>query len=212
MKSFGWQMPSFNLMVLQAEKLKSLSTGDHQLEINQALEELFEAKRTGDMSAELKARRKLNRDFSRAGRLLAQSKGDAVEDFLAVRLVAYIRHAFLHLHYCLNQSLATALLVLLAVRVYAFEPKQFFSMCLWAFMIPAIFLTLWVFLEMDRNASLSAIGNTTPGKVTFNRDFFTNFFSYGLIPLFGILVSLFPDASRWLVSLINPLLRISGVG
>jgi hypothetical protein len=212
MKSFGWQRPTFSLMVLQAEKVKGFSTKDHQLEIDHALEELFEAERKGDMSVELKARRTLNHHFSRAGQLLAGSKGDAVEDFLAVRLVAYIRHAFLHLQYCLNQSLATALLVLLAVRVYAFEPKQFFSMCLWAFMIPAVFVTLWIFLEMDRNASLSAIGNTLPGKVTFNRVFFTNFFAYGLLPLLGILVSLFPEASRWLVSLVNPLLRVTGIG
>jgi hypothetical protein len=212
MKSFGWQTPSSNLMVLQAEKVKSLSTSDHRLEIDSELEKLFEAERKKDLSAELEARRKLNRHFSRAGRLLARSKGDAVEDFLAVRLVAYIRHVFLHLHYCLNQSLAAALLALLAIRVYAFEPKQFFSMCVWTFMIPAVFVTLWIFLEMDRDASLSAISNTLPGKVTFNRVFFTNFFAYGLLPLFGILVSLFPEASRWLASLVNPLLRVTGVG
>jgi hypothetical protein len=212
MKSFGWQTPSFNLMVLQAEKVKKLPLSIDVREIDRELENIFEAERKGDVNAELKARRTLNRHFSRAGRLLARSKGDAVEDFLAVRVVAYIRHAFLHLQYCLNQSLATALLVLLAVRIYAFEPKQFFSMCLWAFMIPAVFVTLWVFLEMDRDASLSAIGNTLPGKVTFNRVFFTNFFSYGLLPLLGILVSLFPEASRWLVSLINPLLRVTGIG
>jgi len=212
LKSFGWQMPTFNLMVLQAEKVKSLSTPDHRSEIDSELEKLFEAERKKDMGAELEARRKLHRHFARAGRLLAGSKSDPVEDFLAIRLVAYIRHVFLHLHYCLNQSLAAALLALLAIRLYAFEPKQFFSMCVWVFIIPAVFVTLWIFLEMDRDASLSAIGGTDPGKVTFNRVFFTNFFSYGLIPLFGILVSLFPEASRWLASLVNPLLRVTGVG
>jgi hypothetical protein len=147
MKSFGWQMPTFNLMVLQADKIKSLSTPDHRREIDSELEKLFEAERKKDMGAELEARRTLHRHFSRAGRLLAGSKSDPVEDFLAVRLVAYIRHVFLHLHYCLNQSLAAALLALLAIRLYAFEPKQFFSMCVWAFMIPAVAVTLWIFLE-----------------------------------------------------------------
>jgi hypothetical protein len=213
MKSFGWQMPNFNLLVLSAEKSKQFLPPKDASDVDRELERLFEAEREGNLKDELAARRKLNHTFSRICRTLASRRDNpAVEDFLATRVVAYIRHIFSHMRHCLTEALASGMLLMMAVRVYAFEPKQFFSLCLWAVMIPAIVLTLWVFLEMDRNASLSAIGGTTPGRVNFDRNFLTSVLSYGLIPLLGVLASLFPQASRLVLGWINPLLRVVGVG
>ena len=79
-------------------------------------------------------------------------------------------------------------------------------------MIPSVLVTLWVFIEMDRNATLSAIAGTKAGRVSFDRAFATNLLTYGLVPLLGLLASLFPQASRLFVGWINPLLHVAGVG
>ncbi|HSS48280.1 MAG TPA: hypothetical protein VLX28_04980, partial [Thermoanaerobaculia bacterium] len=211
MKSFGWRMPNFDLVILSAEKVKAFLPQANSVDL--WLEKAFEAERTGTLSDEIAARRNLDRTFSRACRVLAAKESEpAVADFLAIRLVVYIRYVFSHLRHCLTAALVSGLFLTAAVRAYTFEPKQFFSICLWMIMIPAIILTLWVFLEMDRNASLSAIAGTTPGRVTFDRAFFTNFLSYGLVPLLGVVVSQFPQISRLFVGWLNPLLHIAGAG
>ena len=65
---------------------------------------------------------------------------------------------------------------------------------------------------MDRNRTLSAIGNTRPGQVTFDRHFVTGLLTYGALPLLGVVLTQFPQIGRSLVGWINPLLRIVGSG
>ncbi len=86
-----------------------------------------------------------------------------MRQFLALRVAAYLRFVFAHLRSCLIGALTCGLLALVGVTVYAFEPKHFVSLAGWLGLAVAVAITLWIFLQMDRNPTLSRIGGTTPG-------------------------------------------------
>jgi hypothetical protein len=73
-------------------------------------------------------------------------------------------------------------------------------------------VSLMVFMQMDRDVALSEIGNPAPGKVTFDRAFLSNIFTYAVLPLLALISSQVPEIgqlfSRWL----DPLTHILEVG
>jgi hypothetical protein len=217
MKGFGWQIPSFQTMALSVTKLEHLAAhGKHVIPgggeaLGDALSRAFDADRRGDFAEEIRARRDVGEVLSQASRDLAADLGDPeVADFVALRMVAWLRYVFAHLRNCLAGAMAPALLLLIAVTTWAFEPKQLVSFGIWAAVLGAAAVTLWTFVEIDRNASLSVIGGTTPGKVSFDRSFFVNVFTYGVIPLVGVITTQFPYFGRLFAQWFNPLMRLAG--
>ena len=108
--------------------------------------------------------------------------------------------------------MGTGLTLLLAVSSYAFEPKQFVSFVIWASLAVGALLTLWIFLQMDRNPTLSRIGGTTAGQVTWDKTLIANVLLYGAIPVLGVIATQFPQVGRVLGHLVDPLLRVTGGG
>jgi hypothetical protein len=112
----------------------------------------------------------------------------------------------------LAAAMATALLLLFAVRTYAFEPQWFSSLGLWVALSCAAVATFWVFIQMDRNATLSAIAGTDQGKVTFDRNFYSNLLTYVVLPLAAIAATQFSQVGQFLGTWVNPMLRLGGGG
>jgi hypothetical protein len=98
------------------------------------------------------------------------------------------------------------------VTAYVFQPKQFVSLAIWLALAAAVALTLLVFLQMDRNSTLSRIGDTTPGKVSFDRAFWTKIFTYVGIPALGLVATQFPEVGTLLGRLADQVLRVTGGG
>ncbi len=134
----------------------------------------------------------------------------AVEQFLAIRVVSYLRYVFAHLRNYLLNAMLCGLILLVGVSLYAFEPKQFLSFGIWIELLACTLITIWIFVQMDRNAALSAIGTTDAGQVTFDRTFFRNVFTYGAVPLISVVVTQFPIVGRVFSQWLAPLLRMVG--
>jgi hypothetical membrane protein len=113
---------------------------------------------------------------------------------------------------CLISALAGGLLALVGVTAYSFQPRHFVSLAIWLALAAAVGLTLLVFIQMDRNSTLSRIGNTTPGKVTFDRTFFSKMFTFVGLPVLGLIATQFPEVGHLLGGLAGNLLRIAGGG
>ena len=216
--SFSWRMPSFRLLVLSARKLKAVEahstvdlTGEGTVALDAVLTDFFRAEEARNLKRELAARRKLRKAFDAAiARLDPGAGGEAVTAFLAVQVVAYLRYVFLHLRQSLVAALGTWLFLLAAVSSYAFEPKRWMSLGLWLALGAASILTLWTFVQMDRNAILSRIGEGEAGRVNFSRPFVVNALTYGLAPLIAVVLSIFPELGRHLGRWTDPLLRLVG--
>jgi hypothetical protein len=218
-KSFGWQMPPFRTLVLSAHKLRQLVEAG-RLKVDQypdsldvPLKAMFEGEREGGSVAEIENRNRLSRIFAQACLdLRTQVDQPDVRQFLALRVTAYLRYIFAHMRNSLIGALTSWLLVLLGVTAYVFEPKHFVSLAGWLALGMAVTVIVWVFLQMDRNPTLSRVGGTTPGQVTFDRVFLTKLLTYIGIPVLGLIATQFPQVGRMLGQVVGQLLRIGGGG
>jgi hypothetical protein len=221
MKSFGWQIPSFKLQLLSARRIRSLiAAGKLKMQhlpgspgkADRLLARAFQAERSRrSICREIVARRRLREIFEEASQELEGRAGDTeVDAYRALRTVAFIRYVFAHLRNCLMGAMASGLLLLAAVSAYAFEPKRFLSLTIWTMVLGAVLTTVAIFIQMDRNATLSAISGTNAGKLSLNRHFFSSVFAYGVIPLLGLVAVKFPQMGHYFISLVNPLLRVFG--
>jgi hypothetical protein len=217
MKSFAWPLPAFKMATLSAEYLETVLSRPrfrgigNAADVKDKLAKVFAAHNEHSFEGESRDRQALNELFAENCELLKNYAYDpGVASFLAVRLVAWLRHMFAHMRSCLIGAMTSSGLLLLAIRTYAFEPKQFVFMSFWVLLLAAVVLTFWVFFEMDRNATLSAINGTNPGEISFDRTFFVNLLTYGATPLLGLAATQFPQIGRYFVGWLNPLLRVVG--
>jgi hypothetical protein len=222
-KSFGWQIPPFRSLLLSVQKLRELAAAGkvdpaafdpaRPEALDQALNGMFANEREEGSVQEIVNRNVLERIFSRACSELRDDVEDPqVRQFLALRVAAYLRVVFAHLRNCLIGALATGLLSLLGVAVYAFEPKHLVTLAGWLGLALEVALTLWIFLQMDRNPTLSRIGNTTPGQVTFDRAFLSKLVTYAGVPILGLVATQFPAVGQMLGRVVGQLLRVVGGG
>jgi hypothetical protein len=157
---------------------------------------------------ELGFRRLLMARFHQAYARTATTHGERVDEFYAVRLIVYFQQIFHQLRYWTMASMGTGLLLIAGVASYAFEPKRFTMLVLWAMFAAVSGWTLVIFLQMHRNPALSAIGQTEAGKITFDWPFVRKLLAYGLVPVLGLAGSQFPGLDRLIGSLIDPLARV----
>lgn len=216
MKSFGWSLPPFRMLILSAARLRRLAI-DGKITVSEPLDVpltgVFENESREGGAREIEHRNRLEAIFARAClELRSQVDDPEVREFLALRVAAYVRYVFAHMRSCLLEAMVPGFLLLIAVTSYAFEPKQFVSLAIWTALGVAVVLTLWAFVQMDRNSTLSRIGGTTPGQVTFDRAFLTNLFTYAGIPLLGMVATQFPEVGELLGRMADQLLRVAGGG
>lgn len=205
--------------------------------LDESLDAVFAAEDEGKVLDEIAARRDLRKWFDRNARLLdwvRWTSGNAepmphneegkpvprprevemreIETYLAIRVASYLRYVFAHLRYALVSATICGLTLLVAVSSYAFQPKRFLSFGIWMALLLASVLTLRAFVQMDRNGALSAISGTDAGKVSLDRTFFSNLFTYGGIPVLGVVLTQFPTVGHVFGGWLGPLLRVIGGG
>ncbi|HTG35126.1 MAG TPA: hypothetical protein VLB76_19590 [Thermoanaerobaculia bacterium] len=218
-QSFGWRIPPFRSLLLSVQKLRELAAAGKVTiagppgALDDALKGMFENEREEGSVREIEHRNVLERIFSRACVDLRDDVEDpAVRQFLALRVAAYLRFVFAHLRSCLIGALASGLLTLLAVATYAFEPKHLVSLGGWLGLAVAVGIALWIFVQMDRDPTLSRIGGTTPGQVTLDRAFLTKLVTYAGVPVLGLVATQIPGVGQTLGRAVGQLLRIVGGG
>ena len=217
-QSFGWRIPAFKTPTVSVRRLRALAAaGKIKLpagtELDAVLKEIFENETDEGSPGEIAARNRLEKVFTQVCLDLHGHTGDAeVRQFVALRVAAWLRYVLAHMRSCLVGALASGLLALVGVTAYAFQPRHFVSLAIWLALAAAVGLTLLVFVQMDRNATLSRIGDTTPGKVTFDRTFFSKLFTFVGLPVLGLVATQFPEVGHLLGGLAGQLLRIAGGG
>ena len=129
----------------------------------------------------------------------------AAEEFVALRLSAFLRYVTSQLRNLLDCLTSGFLLVLLAILSYPFQPRRTLLAVatILFFVVGAAVLT--VFYQMDRNTILSLLSGTDPG--TTSRNFIRPMISYGALPLLTLLVTQFPELRQLVLTFVEPLLR-----
>ena len=101
-------------------------------------------------------------------------------------------------------SVAGILLVLFAVSLYPFQPHNQLLYFSWAVVLSFVGVSLFVFVQMNRNYILSMLNGTTPGRITWDREFVFRIIFYGVVPILALLGAQFPDTVGQILSHISP--------
>jgi hypothetical protein len=126
----------------------------------------------------------------------------AAEEFFVLPYLGFIQNTIGRMRSIAMGILALFVAATLAVSSYPFDPLP---------VIGAIFLitfllvgatVIFVYAEMHRDATLSHITNTRPGELGF--DFWARLFAFGIGPLIGLLTTLFPSITDFVVSWLQP--------
>jgi hypothetical protein len=100
-----------------------------------------------------------------------------------------------------------ALLLLLAVSSYAFEPKRLLLTWMWVVMLSVVGLGLYVYVQLERSMVLSRIGGTEPGKIDVNAALISRVVTWGLLPLLTVAAAQYPQVADALFSWLAPFTR-----
>jgi len=216
---FAWYQPNFVAVRRSVERLQWLIDREVVADppghghMSALPGRIFKAASRHRYENELAWRDELNDRCEQAGRLLADRRAvPGVEPFYAVRLVAWLRHVFNQLRYSVMGAMGCDLALIVGASTFAFQPKSFLTLALWSTLVAASAATLMVFVQMERDATLSAIGGSETGKISYNWAFLSKLLVYGALPVLGLVASQFPAMGRLLNSLFDPLARILGTG
>lgn len=110
-------------------------------------------------------------------------------------------------HYFMWTLTACALLLLLAVASYPFEPHRLLFTCIWALVGSVVLTGFWVYLELDRNSLISRIAGTTPGRFTWDWSLAGRVLAFGVIPLLSVAAMQYPDLANRLFHMVEPFTR-----
>jgi hypothetical protein len=126
----------------------------------------------------------------------------AAEEFFLLPYLGFIQNTIGRIRSIAMSIAALFVAATLAISSYPFDPLP---------VIGAIFLIslaligatiVMVYAEMHRDTTLSYLTNTRPGELGF--EFWARIIAFGIGPLIGILTTLFPSITDFVVSLLHP--------
>ncbi|HYL05932.1 MAG TPA: hypothetical protein VE075_07820 [Thermoanaerobaculia bacterium] len=220
MQALTWPIPPFETLILSLVRLKELRragtvtlTDTEVADLDNFVGLAFEAEAREKAGVEILNRERLEHLIAKVGAQLASHRDQpGVEDFFAIRVAAYLRYVFAQLRSSLMSALGPALLVLLAVAAYTFEPKGTVSLGLLALVIAEIVVAVSIFVAMNRDTVLSLIAGNPPGEITFDWHFVSSLLTFGVLPLLALIGTQIPAAGQLLNGWLKPLLHLTGAG
>ncbi|MGH9939599.1 MAG: hypothetical protein ACREAM_25440, partial [Blastocatellia bacterium] len=90
--------------------------------------------------------------------------------------------------------------LLLAAISYPFRPREPLLLFSWVAILTSVVVTLFIFVKISRDKTLSLLTGTTPGKVNVTRDLVTRVLVHGVVPIIALLGAQFPEGVRQIFS------------
>ena len=89
-----------------------------------------------------------------------------------------------------------------AISSYPFDPRQGLSGTMVVLFVLLGAVVLYVYAQMHRDATLSNVTNTTPGRL--GGEFWFKIVGFGIAPLLGLLTTIFPEITDFVFSWLQP--------
>src|SRR5439155_3566699 len=131
------------------------------------------------------------------------------EEFLAARVSHLLAHVFPQMQILIYAPVAGILLLLFVISSYPLQPHNLLLSFNSATIIIFVATAIWVFVEMNRDPILSNLNGTTPGQITWDKQFIVRILLYGVIPLLALLGAHFPNTVGQILSHIAPAASIN---
>lgn len=126
----------------------------------------------------------------------AQEVLEQGERFLVSRLIGFLQYVLAQMQNLVVFVTLGTLLMLGAVMSYPFQPMSPLLIFNWITIIAVVSLTMLIFVQMNRNPTLSLLSGTTPGELDWNSQFILQIAVHGLLPLLAITGVQFSDSLR----------------
>ncbi len=121
------------------------------------------------------------------------------EAFLATQVTLFLYQLMRHFRLFLTLITASALLLLLALASYAFQPRHLLMSTLWVVILSSAALALTVLVQMSQDELLSRISKTEPGKVDLlDRAFLFRVLTWAVVPILSLLAVQYPEVASGL--------------
>lgn len=127
-------------------------------------------------------------------------------EFIAMRIAAYVRYITLQMKNLMTFMSLGFLLTLLAAISYPFDRPQIIAWSATLILAALLFTVGTVLAQMDRDAVLSRMSNSTPGQVRYMA-FLKHMVAVGGLPAITVLATLFPAIGKFLFSWAAPILE-----
>jgi hypothetical protein len=126
----------------------------------------------------------------------------AAEEFFVLPYLAFIQNILGRIRTIALGSLWLFLGTTLAISSYPFDPLSVLGAIFLAVFLLVGGVTVLVYSQMSRDATLSHITNTLPGQLGW--DFWLRLVGFGVGPLIGLLTTLFPSITDFAFSWLEP--------
>jgi hypothetical protein len=127
-------------------------------------------------------------------------------EFIAMRIAAYVRYVTLQMKNLMTFMSLGFLITLLAAISYPFDRPQIIAWSATLILAALLFTVGTVLAQMDRDAVLSRMSNSTPGQVRYMA-FLKHMLSVGGLPILTVLATLFPAIGKFLFSWAAPIVE-----
>jgi hypothetical protein len=129
-----------------------------------------------------------------------------VEDHVVLMMAAYLGQFLVVLRHLVVFLLGAPALLFLVVSSYPYQPQRTLLLLVLGLFLAVLIRVGSVLVQVEHDPVLSRSSNTTPNRITFDRDFFTTVLPY-LLPLVGILLALLGELTGVVTSWLDPLLK-----
>jgi hypothetical protein len=126
--------------------------------------------------------------------------------FVATVIAVLINRHVRQFRYYLYALTAGALLLLLALVSYPFEPHRLLLTCIWVLMGSVVFSGFWIYIQLDRSTLLSAISGTKP-ELTLDGAFLVRVLTFGVLPLLSVAAAQYPETIGSVFHWVEPFTR-----
>lgn len=124
------------------------------------------------------------------------------EEFFVLPYLAFIQNVLGRLRTLGLGALCLFVCATFAVSSYPFEPLNVLSGIFLTVFVLVGGLTILVYAQMSRDATLSYVTNTRPGEL--GTEFWIRLVTFGVGPLIGLLTTLFPSITDFVFSWLQP--------
>jgi len=131
----------------------------------------------------------------------------AAEDFVAIEIVNYVSQYFVQLRNLVTFLTVGALLLLLAVVSYPFQPQRLILLIMGALILVLAGGAFGIFLQIEKDELTSRVLKTTPNRLSFHPTFLASVATY-VLPLLGVLALASSDLSDLMHTLLDPLYKL----
>ena len=128
------------------------------------------------------------------------------EDYVLISLIFHLRRFAPPLRKLASFLMTSPVILLLAITVYPFQPQRMLTMLIWILVLGAASLSIWIFIQIDRDPFVSRVSNTTPNAVNFDVSFISSLMPL-MVPVLGLILTVFPDLLFFMRSVLEPVAR-----